>query len=79
MFNASTRRAIRTGFDMVMGALAVLLIVIPSLGQFGVSVDDSAAILGMVVTATAVLSKVRNLLEDLGVIPAILKDEPTDS
>jgi len=76
VLNASTRRAIRTAFDVALGVAAILLIVVPSLSEFGVNPDSEAAILGMVVAATAVASKVRNKLEDLGVIRAVLKSDP---
>ncbi|MFC0622804.1 hypothetical protein [Kribbella deserti] len=77
MFNASTRRAIRTGFDVALGTLLVLTVIVPSLSDFGVSSDDEAKVFALVVAATALVSKVRNALEDLGVLPAVLKADPS--
>lgn len=72
--SASTKRAIRTAFDVALGVLAVVAVVVPSLHQFGVSVHNEAVIAGLVVSATAVISKVKNKLEELGYLPAFLKD-----
>jgi hypothetical protein len=77
-FNDSTRRAIRTGIDSIVGILAIALVVIPTLGAFGVNADNVAAWTAIVVAATATASKVRNQLEDQGWIPVIAgsKDAP---
>ncbi|TCC19970.1 hypothetical protein [Kribbella sindirgiensis] len=72
--SASTKRAVRTGFDVALGVLAVVAVIVPSLHQFGFSVDNEAAVAGLVVAATALISKVKNKLEELGYLPAFLKD-----
>lgn len=73
MLNDSTRRSLRTAFDVAVAVLAVATVVVPLLGSFGVSTENVIAWTGMVATATAVVSKVRNKLEDLGILPAVLK------
>lgn len=72
----STARALRTAFDVAAGVLAVALVAIPFAGEFGVPTENTAAALGYVVAGTALVSKVRNKLEELGWIPAVLKGEP---
>lgn len=80
MLSDSTRRSIRTGFDVLLGVLAVAAIIVPSLSGFGVPTDSVALWMGYVIAATAVISKVRNKLEDLGLIPALLyRSAPTSS
>jgi hypothetical protein len=72
----STARAIRTGFDVALGILAVALVAIPFAGDFGVPTEHTGAAVAYVVAGTALVSKVRNKLEELGGIPAVLKTEP---
>ncbi len=76
LFNPSTRRAIRTGIDVALGFLAVVAVIVPSLHEFGISVTGEAKVLALVVAATAVISKVKNKLEDLGFLPKVLKSDP---
>lgn len=72
--SASTKRAIRTGFDVALGILAVLAVIVPSLHEFGLSIDNEAYLGGLVLAATTLISKIRNKLEDLGFLTAFLKD-----
>ena len=72
--SASTKRAVRTAFDVALGILAVLAVIVPSLHEFGLSIDNEAYIAGLVLAATTLVSKIRNKLEDLGYLPAFLKD-----
>lgn len=66
----STRRAIRTAFDVVPAFLAAVMILVPVLGLSAATV---AAVGGFVGAATLALTKVRNALEDAGVIRPRLK------
>jgi hypothetical protein len=73
--STSTKRAVRTGIDVALGFLATVVLLVPMLSDLGVSVDNEAYVLGLVVAATALVSKVKNKLEDLGYLPALLKDD----
>lgn len=55
------------------------LVIAPSLSQFGLSAHDTAWTIAELTAATAVVSKVRNKLEELGWIPAVLKAEPYEA
>lgn len=70
----STRRAIRGAFDFVPGLVAALLVLVPVIGLEAKEVASVTVFLGAVVAACA---KLRNALEDAGVIPAILKAPPS--
>lgn len=69
----STKRALRTAFDVMAGLLAVAFVVVPLLREFGMDADTVKEWSAYVVAATALVSKVRNTLEELGWIPAALK------
>ncbi|GAB3830245.1 hypothetical protein [Kribbella italica] len=73
--STSTRRAVRTGIDMALGVLAVIAVIVPMLHEFGVSLESEAYVFGLVLAATTLISKVKNKLEDLGYLPAFLKDD----
>ena len=68
--NDSTRRAIRTVLDLVPGVVAALLVMVPVLGLPAAKVAAVSGFLGAVIVAAA---KIRNTLEDAGIIPALLK------
>lgn len=70
MLNDSTRRSLRTVLDVVPAIAATLLIIVPSLGLSAATVAQVGAILGGLVVLFA---KIRNALEDSGVLPALLK------
>jgi hypothetical protein len=72
--NDSTRRAIRTLLDLIPGVIAALLVMVPVLGLSAAKVATVSGFLGAVIVAAA---KVRNALEDAGVIPALLKAPPS--
>lgn len=77
--NDSTRRMLRTGIDTVLAVATLILIVIPfldsTLTQLGH--DDlrvyTATIAGTLGGLVVTFTKIRNFLEDRGIIPAILK------
>lgn len=71
----STRRTIRGAFDVVPAILAGLLIMVPVLDLPAGTVAKVTAIMGAL---TLALSKIRNGLEDAGVIPAVLKAPASD-
>lgn len=74
----STRRAIRTAFQVIPAILAAVLVLVPVLGLPAATV---AAIGGFVGTATVVVAKLHNLAEDYGLIqstksaPAVPSEE----
>jgi len=73
--NDSTRRALRTIFDLVPAVLATLAVLVPLLD---LDAGTVAKIGALVATITVVFAKVRNGLEDAGVIPAVLKAPASD-
>lgn len=66
----STRRAIRTALDLIPAILAALLVLVPVLGLDAETVAKAGAVIGAI---TLALAKIRNALEDAGLIPALLK------
>ncbi len=70
----STRRAIRTVFDVVPALLAALAVLVPVLELDAGTIAKIGLILGALTVAFA---KLRNGLEDAGVIPAVLKAPPS--
>lgn len=81
--NDSTRRAIRTGIDLVLGLLGSLAVVLVVPGfqdwmndQGLGEVFVSASIL--ILACTAFFTKLKNALEDAGKIPAVFKAPASD-
>lgn len=80
----STRRSIRTGIDQALALATLLLLILPLFGDFlravgGDTLTGYVASAGVVMAALVVLfTKVRNLLEDRGIIPALLKATASD-
>lgn len=70
----STRRAIRTFFDLAPGFLVTLGIVV---GLLDLSVETTAKVSGVLAGATLILAKLRNAAEDAGLVPAVLKAPPS--
>jgi len=78
--NDSTRRMIRTILDVALSWAILLVLILPLFGSFIEDIggwDSAMAIVakvGVILTAlVGFVSKLRNLLEDRGVIPAVLK------
>lgn len=74
----STRRAIRTGIDLTLGILASLaaILLVPGVqDQFEEwGLGGILGVFGIVVLVlTAFFNKLKNELEDIGIIPAVLK------
>ncbi len=67
----STRRAVRTVLDVLPGVLAALIVLVPVLDLPAETVAKVGAVVAAVTVASA---KFRNVLEDAGVIPALLKE-----
>ncbi|WP_405056956.1 hypothetical protein OG474_29980 [Kribbella sp. NBC_01505] len=72
--SASTKRSVRTAIDVALGFLATIAVIVPLLSDLGVPVESETKIAGIVVAATLVISKVKNKLEELGFLPAFMKD-----
>lgn len=75
MLTDSTRRSIRTAFDVIPAFLAALAILVPVLDLPAETVAKVGAVVGAI---TLALAKIRNSLEDSGVIPAVLKAPASD-
>ena len=76
----STRRAIRTALDTALAFLialgagaAILATQVDDFAIFGATPGQFAAIGAVIVALTAAVNKVKNSLEEAGVIPAVLK------
>lgn len=69
----STKRAIRTGVQTLLGIVAAVAILVPIIGdQYPALTGIGAAALGF----TVAVSKAWNALEEAGLIPSWLKDTP---
>lgn len=66
----STRRSVRGLFDVVPAVLAAMAILVPALD---LSAATTAKVGTTVAAITLALTKIRNGLEDAGLIPAVLK------
>lgn len=66
----STRRSIRSLFDLIPAVLGAMLILVPVLD---LSAATTAKIGATVAAISLALTKIRNGLEDAGLIPALLK------
>lgn len=69
--NESTRRALRTAYQVVLGAVTVTPLLVTALSD-----TPLAAQIAAFGAAVVVASKVVNALEDAGLIPAWLKAAP---
>lgn len=79
----STRRALRTGIDVILTVLTatVAAVVFPGLPELvdGWTAPGTMAAVGVVCGALLLFfTKLRNALEDSGRIPALLKAEASD-
>lgn len=77
----STRRALRTGIDAILGVLVALagVVVIPGLDEALGLTGGELARAGVIVGALVLFfTKLRNALEDRGTIPAVLKAPASD-
>ena len=75
----ATRRTIRTGFQVVLGFLAVVAVMIPFGTDFGLSAEQVASVGGLLVAATATITAVQNKLEELGALkPLAYGSEPKE-
>lgn len=81
--NDSTRRAIRTGFDVVLAVLAGLgaVFLLPGMEEAfkDMGLGGKLGTFSLIVLAlTTIVNKVKNALEDSGTIPAVLKAQASD-
>lgn len=67
--NSSTRRALRTLFQVVIAAAVVVLAVVPGLH---LSAGPAAKVAGLMVAAATVVTKLQNWLEDAGKLAPFL-------
>lgn len=76
----STRRAIRTALDNIVGVLILLGVILPFFGDFIREVGGADSVTAYLAKAMVILtalvtliSRIKNMLEDRGVIPALFK------
>lgn len=69
----STRRALRTGYQTLIAALAAIGVLASFIPQIQATFPEIAALAVTVAGGAVAVSKVINALEDAGVIPAWLK------
>lgn len=69
----STRRAIRSSIDTLIAGTVVAVAAVPLLG---LEPARGAAIVATLTAANAFISKVKNTLEDSGVLTPVLKGDP---
>lgn len=77
MLSDSTRRALRTAYQTVIGALAVIGVLVAFIPQLQATFPQVAGFALSIAAGAALVSKALNALEDAGLIPAWLKEEPT--
>lgn len=71
----STKRAIRTAFHLIVGVVTAIPVVVAIITA-NLSVGaEVTAILGTVVATSVTVSKILNALEEMGLIPAWLRDD----
>lgn len=63
----STRRSIRTAFQVIPAILAAILVLVPVLGLPAATVATVSAVVG---SLTVVVAKLHNVAEDAGLIPS---------